>query len=193
MKAQTKKAKEEEVRRMVATLVMDVHYDDGTDVHAYFLELLQGHHAGVEKLGCGAEYFVKGLNEYRKESMYLMRHGESELTRFSWVKCVTGLPSTPLSIRTRLMRELIRPDIFEFKRSVASLACVMCASVDQPQVDHCTKPFQVIRDEYLAQREFSEDGWVEHHRANADYQVLCAPCNVRKGNGHFEPKRVLCL
>jgi hypothetical protein len=56
-----------------------------------------------------------------------------------------------------------------------SLMCVLCETVDDLQVDHETKPFSMLRDEYLAVAGAEVDiaDWQAYHRANADFQMLC--------------------
>ena len=103
-----------------------------------------------------------------------------------------------------------------------SAACMRCSRVyekgQKGTVDHMTRPYSAILDEYLATSKrpiqsfnikrvavpfhrvhqwYLDDavaaaGWRAFHDARADFQSLCTACNSRKGSGGYKRKKPMC-
>ena len=118
---------------------------------------------------------------------------------WSWVKAIEGYRFTKNV--TQAMRRAIRQQVDNYA-VLAPSECVSCGAISGLGVDHKTKAFTKIaanfRTDYphlnydLAnslngsgwelQAEQTSLAWQQYHAEQADYQILCGPCNSRKGS-----------
>ena len=115
---------------------------------------------------------------------------------WSWNKAIVGESSQ--KNLTQAMRNAINHQVSAY-RAKSSNVCSVCGGQKSLGVDHKTKPFLLIKNEFIQKNpniiysiESSGYGWSifwpelktawqRFHEAHADYQVLCSSCNSRKG------------
>lgn len=117
--------------------------------------------------------------------------------------------SIQLNLRLKCYREAIQPQILEHWESITNKKCCICKTRFSLQVDHKTKSFVTLVSEFEAfykpdkyptmercdsiqtirfKRSKSEYvkficEWQKFHRKNADFQLLCSTCNLKKQDG----------
>lgn len=117
-------------------------------------------------------------------------------TIWSWNKAIVGESS--LTNLTQAMRNSVIHQV-EIYRAKSRQVCSACGSDKNLHVDHKTKPFSLIKNEFIQKNpniihsiESRGNGWdifwpelkaawQRFHETHADYQVLCLSCNLRKG------------
>jgi hypothetical protein len=117
-------------------------------------------------------------------------------TIWSWNKAIVGESS--LKNLTQAMRNSVIHQVGIY-RATSRQVCSACGSHKNLNVDHKTKPFSLIKNEFIEKNpniihsiESRGNGWnifwpelktawQKFHEAHADYQVLCSSCNSRKG------------
>jgi len=116
---------------------------------------------------------------------------------WSWNKAITGnLNSLNLS---QAMRLAVSYQVQIFRAISLNQTCAICGCSGKLHVDHKSKPFSLIKNEFIEKHphivhsiESRGHGWriawpellvawQTFHERNADYQMLCASCNLRKG------------
>ena len=132
-------------------------------------------------------------------------------TVWSWNKAITGL-SHSVNL-TQAMRLAVTNQIQAY-RATSKQVCNFCGHDKNLSVDHKSKPFCFIRDEFIQSNPhitnsiesrgngwricFPElnHAWQKFHDASADYQMLCSSCNSIKGAGEnacrLNPQEVAC-
>ena len=173
----------------------------------FFTSLLERHPRAARKIGDGVRTFHIGHNPLNPSALQMhLTRTDDTVVEFSWIGCCTQIvPSATVRLH-QAMRCAVAEQTSAFKRH-ADLECVECAAIHLPparfHVDHKTRPFHAIRDAFLSStslappEEFSrgaantcvfnsasyeyERAWAEFHREHADFQILCAACNMRKG------------
>ena len=113
-------------------------------------------------------------------------------------RCVSGLPMTEGEKYRRVMRELIQPEIDNYKLDNTE-RCANCNSDKNLQTDH-EVPFSALRNSFisihgLAKGDFIwinnrlintdyifNNAWKKFHMDNATFQTLCKSCNIKKSN-----------
>ncbi len=123
----------------------------------------------------------------------------------SWNTCITGHKNTPEQNMIAAMRTAIVPDTMAAKQGLEN-KCAGCGDINNLEIDHknpifihIVKEFLEIYTEYGVAPEFYDEiprthqivfqekdaglknAWVSHHRSRATYQILCRPCNSKKG------------
>ena len=115
---------------------------------------------------------------------------------WSWNKAIAGESSN--TNLTQAMRNSVKHQV-EMYKATSSQACSVCGGHINLQVDHKTKPFSVIKNEFIKKNPNIihaiesrghgwyifwpelKDSWQKFHEAHADYQMLCLSCNSKKG------------
>jgi len=138
---------------------------------------------------------------------FIDEEGEKSI---GWRKCISQTSNTWLANLREVCRKEVTNQVQDYKDEnyYDGMPCPSCNTKietrKQAHVDHKTKSFKDIFSEftgsnfvnlptdfksagnhlsYIFKDEdwFIKDSWVEYHRENADYQILCASCNMRKG------------
>jgi len=131
----------------------------------------------------------------------LFKDGTEKL--ISWRDCSRRTHTKKNSI-DEAMRNAIAPHAHQYRLdNYISLKCVLCESIENPQVDHINS-FYNIKNAFFENNKIThptrfdtnmfgssvfkpddiefESLWVKHHNSTAKYQILCRNCNIRKGN-----------
>jgi len=172
----------------------------------FFADLLQNHSAYEEKCGSGIKYFIVGKNQLSPKhyEMRIKRTDDSEET-FSWIYCCEFKPRTDHLFRS--MRSAVRHHVIQFKES-HPLVCNDCKrddmSYEEYHVDHDNPSFQTLRNTFLGETKRAvptmfgrdpnihltifreedsefENEWLTYHNTHCNLQMLCGPCNLKKG------------
>lgn len=127
----------------------------------------------------------------------------------SWIKCVTKREDKPKDLLIECLRTAVKNQTQGYKDVNFNIgdACKICGKVlnstRAAQVDHKTISFKEIKEEFISQTELTvptrfydegghwpakfthqdrefENAWSAFHALKADYQILCAQCNIRK-------------
>lgn len=127
----------------------------------------------------------------------------------SWRKCVSQGRANWLADLKAVCRQEVTSQVQSFKDEnyYDGMSCPSCMKAipnrKMAHVDHKTKSFKQIFDEFTGSNfkklpkdfkpagmhigyEFKDEDWytrkiwVDYHREQADYQILCASCNIRK-------------
>jgi len=127
---------------------------------------------------------------------------------FSWKKCIGTRPVNDYRL---VLLEAMRCDVIDqtnhFRNTQKSVKCSHCGTFKDITVDHKTIPFSVLAKEFIDDwneqgnrmpMQISQDcetreryfqkhdndfslAWYIYHKDNADFQLLCRPCNSSKG------------
>lgn len=206
IKFSSKKACENYVRNEIKLIGYKNVYKVEDTVQYEFLENVLKNHPEYEiKIGAGINYFVLSSNpltgkDYQTKIIRI--DGSEEV--FSWVYCCQFKPRTNLENLTRAMREAIQNDIIAFKNQ-SHKKCQYCGTENSDfHVDHNFPPFRDLKTKFLnittipiptlftecpiyyltKFREEDKDfdiAWKKYHLDNANLQILCAKCNLKKG------------
>ena len=163
----------------------------------FLTKLISYHPESAIKIGSGIKTFTKRPNQCGY-TLFII-HPDGSESSFSYKVCF-GIKFNDLYTA---MRSSIAPFIRDFFKN-AIHKCVLCGSINNLQTDHKTIPFSTIKNMFLAKNvlpipetfsknqflnacfrqtdsEF-ESAWISFHNNNADYQVLCGPCNSKKSD-----------
>lgn len=117
---------------------------------------------------------------------------------WSWNKAIDGYNHSANVIRA--LRAAIKEQTDEYAAANPAI-CASCGSDKNTSVDHKSRSFSKIAHDFLLKNprvdcSVFNDGtglgwklsqqatlaaWLEYHKANADYQILCRSCNSKKG------------
>lgn len=175
--------------------------DSNHDYYNMFNELILQHESKEEKIGCGISYFAirKNPQNNAERSLYVCRIDGTE-TVWSYKTCI-GINKNYLN---EAMRSAIKEQIYQYKKTQEMKCCICYTTEAEFHVDHKTIPFCSIKDNFLklsneVPKTFEKDKkylnmifkeedidfkekWLEYHRQQADYQILCKSCNILKSN-----------
>lgn len=121
-------------------------------------------------------------------------------TTFSWTGAIKGTRGGDNIHGVRnAMRTAVQPQAYAYANSVETLICSLCGSEDNPSVDHVGNAFHDISSQFLEEHgmpelvnandgigwvfkdKHLEDRWIEHHKQNASFRILCRSCNSKLG------------
>jgi len=115
----------------------------------------------------------------------------------SWRKFIVR-PSQ-VSLVKAALREAVYSDTRDAFYALVPKECAVCKGLDDLTVDHVGVPFISIANDWIALRGppalkdgphglgrmiadlDTEADWIAFHASRATYQILCRPCNSRKG------------
>ena len=141
--------------------------------YQFLLEVLKRHPDPDKGQGV-LDMHTVGIPAWRFPTVILLKENVEE--DVSLLKhCIRGRGLSKHESKMKEYRELIRPQIVEFRAS-ANLECCQCGSTAELHVDHIF-PFSKIVAEYDGEISFED-----FHRERATYQILCASCNIKKSN-----------
>ena len=197
-KIATKKAIQEKIKNLNLCTIPESHTDFN-----FFKDLISLHENSQIKIGCGIKQFHIRHNTFNfKERTLWVEHMDGTEDTWGYKGC--------LDIKQNDLTAALRSAIDEFtimyKMSLQKLSCCYCNTNCSPfHTDHKTTPFSKIKDDFLKTTElpipntFQKNSifknvifldsdldflneWVLYHNKHADYQILCANCNIVKSN-----------
>lgn len=140
--------------------------------HFLFLIALIQRHPDPTKANDIIDMTTVAIDSWRWPTVSLMKPAGTE--NVSLVKkCVSGRDTTAHGKRLIEFRESIHPQILAF-RDTAKRVCVFCGETSNLHVDH-VYPFSRLVAE-------NTGDFIEYHRQNAAFQMLCAACNGKKSD-----------
>jgi len=172
----------------------------------FFENLLKNHQEYTDKMGTGIEYFYIIKNPLNKKCFHAMiQRTDGSKTDFSWLDCCKFKKRSTKEDLTKAMREAVKFDMIEFKRS-NKLICNLCnvenLPYDKYHIDHVEPSFKTLSEDFLKTKQnipttFSEckttyttifkdedkefkNEWFLYHHNNCKLQVLCSCCNFKK-------------
>ena len=175
----------------------------------FFEDLINNHSEYERKIGVGIDSFKFIKNPMNKNAMHgiIIRIDETE-EDYSWLHCCRNNKTLKIVDNSLIsaMRYAIKEDTIKFKQQQAILKCNICNAIDLPNseyhTDHINPSFREIKDNFLILHPttptifsrcmttkmniFSvsdnsfELKWFKYHRQNANYQILCKHCNLKK-------------
>jgi len=167
----------------------------------FFDELIKRHNEYELKKGLGIESFIIKQNIMNKKAFELnIVRIDNSIVDISYIHCCNLRNNNELM---RAMRYSVRKQILKF-RNKSNLICNICDSNNcEFHIDH-VKPFCILSKEFLQNKsnipnnfidckktnnpKFKEEDyqfkkeWNRFHKKNADLQVLCSKCNLKKKN-----------
>jgi hypothetical protein len=191
-------------------IIVSLGYCKVTSTHEhfnFFIDLIKNLSNYKSKIGCGVDYFHIVPNALQKKSYHinLVRKDKTEID-ISWKNAASSKWVEPADNLTNAMRVAISPDISKF-RSISKIECNECGVMDEGvtfHVDHVSPSFKDLHDNFLKNNklqlptQFDDDEffrakfkktdseftkkWLTYHRNNCELQILCMPCNCRKGS-----------
>lgn len=205
----TKKARETYTRERIASIgaKQDI---KPPDHDFYFLQDLLSNHKKHKWLqGSGVKSFNIRRNVMGKGFQTFVNRTDDTEDTFSWRKCCTQTTPSTKAMLNKAMRSTVMDHTETFKSQFERrFECTLCqARGSNPflfHADHATMPFCKIRDTFLSeigsypkrfckhptkycpvfrkQDEKFEKLWTDYHNKHAEYQILCASCNLKKGS-----------
>ena len=173
----------------------------------FLMDLVNRHPRREEKINGEVEYFLIEKNFGGHPALSFK--DINGVCSISWRKCVTGRDESWLNQLSMAFRQSIKDQIQEYKIANygPNMSCPLCGSAiedrKQAHVDHKTKSFKELFNEFTGNqkklpKEFRSLGnhlchtfkdedqildraWKQFHKKHADFQIICAKCNVRKG------------
>lgn len=128
-----------------------------------------------------------------------LKFADGSRSSISWVRCCYERGASHKQLLLVAMRTAIFQQVSRFRNE--NIGCVVCGSLDNPEVDHKTKSFKELATEFLKDRaapsnftkcpillqaaflpedyDFMES-WRSFHRYNCDLQILCKKCHIIK-------------
>ena len=169
------------------------------------LEILNKHPWKDEKEGKGIEYFIIKKNKINSRGFEInIKRLDGSIIDFSWVKCVTESFPTNEKILLQAMREAICAQTISYKKTHKKI-CKFCGENSKKQrfhVDHDNPEFRELSKtflkknkknpktfgentnthitKFLTKDKLFENKWQTFHKKNANLQILCESCNLRK-------------
>lgn len=196
-KIATQKAIQSKIKELNLCLIDETHID-----FIFFSDLISLHENREKKIGVGLKQFHIRHNaiNYNERTLFIER---IDGTEDSWsYKACLNIKQNDL---TAALRSSIESDIVFYKNS-AKRECHYCNTLLGPfHADHKSIPFSKIKDDFLnttkkphpkkfgkdnikfnvifldIDKEFEKE-WFLYHQSKADYQILCATCNIKKSN-----------
>lgn len=133
---------------------------------------------------------------------------EKEYKSISWLKCISGKKSSSLADLKAACRQAVTDQVQDYKTQnyYDDMPCPSCGETiperKQAHVDHKSKSFLSLFAEFTGRHhslptEFKslgnhlchifkdedvmiQEAWKQYHLENADFQILCASCNIKK-------------
>ena len=141
---------------------------------------------------------VRNLHHPKDTRALAVSHDEDTFEVWSWNKAIEGYNHSTNVIRA--LRSAIKEQTDQYAASNPAV-CAICGSDKNTSVDHKSRSFSKIAHEFSLKNprldcSVSNDGvgfgwqlacqatldaWLAYHKENADYQILCIPCNSKKG------------
>jgi len=195
------KAKAETYTRDLINKLKICEIDKQNENYNFFHDLLLRHNEYNNKVGVGIKSFLIKHNMFnnRAYEIYVKRIDNSECV-FSWRYCCGIVLSDNL---TRALRHSILKQILRFKNNNNKICQICNKDIGIFHVDHI-KPFSTIKNDFLKQnilnipssfRTSSENFikfkkqdkefkrlWRKYHKKEAQLQILCDKCNLKKSN-----------
>lgn len=204
----TKKEAEKYTRNYINTLGC-YEVNKGTEHFMFFKHLLKNHSDYEQKKGCGIKQFIIEINERNKDTYHMiLKRNDDTQESFSWNHCCKFLREDLNKEKynlTQAFRNAIYYQIYNYKQKQINKCCI-CEDDDKKiiyHVDHII-PFSKIKESFLNQNEmtvpnkfdkdingfvtFTDDDyefnkiWTKYHLRNAQLQILCQRCNLKKSN-----------
>jgi hypothetical protein len=196
-KIATQKAIQAKIKELNLCSIDERHFD-----FSFFCDLIFLHENRENKIGCGLKQFHIRHNamNYNERTLFVER---IDGTEESWsYKACLNIKQNDL---TAALRSAIEPQT-ELYKTFAKRECCYCNTLLGPfHTDHKTTPFSKIKDDFLKTtkkeppKKFGKDNikfnvifldidtefkneWFLYHQSVADYQILCASCNIKKSN-----------
>jgi hypothetical protein len=131
-------------------------------------------------------------NKSAMETQFLF---EGNWIAFSLNRCIVGYGKTQNAKNNKSLREMIEPQIQEFRSQNEHRVCKLCLSTSSIQVDHYLPTFHNIVQNYYTFHGLTKDtiltesqmtDFVEYHKKTCNLRYLCANCNLQtyiKGKG----------
>lgn len=177
----------------------DKHFD-------FLMELVNVHRDKAEKIGCGIKCFYFIRDFYSNKQLNIMRTDDTSIDMsYNYDKITKNDKRSDNHSLDNALRNAINNQIQEERRKKTKpFICNICNdNLSQFQIDHIY-PFLKIKQEFLQSKPkleipyvFDEgidlscvfrkedinfqDEWEKFHKLKATYQILCGPCNSRKG------------
>lgn len=133
---------------------------------------------------------------------------EKEYKSISWIKCITAKKSDSLASLKAACRQAVTDQVQEYKTEnyYDDMPCPSCGKPiserKKAHVDHKTRSFMDLFNEFTGKQDklptefrslgnhlchifkdedaIMHEAWKQYHLDNADYQILCASCNIKK-------------
>ena len=141
---------------------------------------------------------VRNLYHPKDTRTLAVSHDGDTSEVWSWNKAIEGYNHSANVIRA--LRSAIKEQTDEYANSNPAV-CVICGSDKNTSVDHKSRSFSKLAHEFTLKNprldcsvsnegvglgwklahQATLDAWLEYHKAHADYQILCVPCNSKKG------------
>ena len=141
---------------------------------------------------------VRNVHHPKDTRALAVSHDGDTFEVWSWNKAIEGYNHSANVIRA--LRSAIKEQTDQYAASNPAV-CAICGSDKNTSVDHKSRSFSKLAHEFTiknprADCSVSNDGtglrwklsqqatlvaWLEYHKANADYQILCRSCNSKKG------------
>jgi hypothetical protein len=176
--------------------------------HFEYLLSLCKRHPNSEKKLCQFEDFQLRRPALNRKGMELsILNVDGSMTEISWIKCVSGKPSTNKSKFHSALRQSVCDQIKEFRNKCEKSQCpeCECSLLDtRYHIDHYEPQFAELVDNFLALNKsiripdiynkkpltfelyfLDSDKWIgnlfeEYHLNNATLRVICEQCNLRR-------------
>jgi hypothetical protein len=168
----------------------------------FFNELIKRHSEYEVKKGLGIKNFIIKQNKMNKKAFELnITRIDDSIVDISYIHCCNLINNNLL---LRAMRYSVRKQILKFRNN-SNLTCNMCKINNDCEfhIDHI-KPFSSLSSIFLKDKlnipntfddckktnnskfkkedyEFKKE-WKRYHKKNAELQVLCSKCNLKKSN-----------
>ena len=175
----------------------------------FIMDILNNHPSKIQKIGVGINNFLLTINPTTKKgiAIFIKRIDETE-EDFSWLICTGHKKVSIHSIQLEVMRDAIKTLTIDFKMKQYELICALCGvnnlNYHQYHVDHKTKPFVIIANQFINENneimptwfehnitqgghvfhkkdKAIEQKWYDYHLHHSDFQILCHSCNSKKG------------
>ena len=169
----------------------------------FFMDLINNHPNAKDKIGCGIKKIQIQKNSLNKNALetIIVRNDDSTID-FIWLKCSTSSSNSIFDNLKAAMRQYVSIDTQNFKKKSIK-KCVFCKCIEGDfHTDHHEPSFKKLVDDFLNINPnhptnfddepktniaiFKKDDkdyadiWKEYHNNNANLQILCSDCNLRK-------------
>ena len=201
----------EQVRTKINKMYLDGELEVNRDNpnFNFIMDILNNHPSKIQKIGVGINSFLLTLNAMTKRgiAIFIKRLDDSE-EDFSWLICTGAKKISIHSLQLEVMRDAIKTLTINFKMKQNELNCALCGinslNYHQYHVDHKTKPFVIIANQFINENseimptwfghnithgghvfekkdKEIEQKWYDYHLQHSDFQILCNSCNSKKG------------
>lgn len=139
--------------------------------------LFKRHPEFTTKFGKPAKVKFSPTSE-NKSTHITIKYDDGTLDDISWNLCIH---QNRRALDIANMRKLIEHQVKKFKLSQKELSCAECNSATDIHVDHVVS-FKTLLEKFKVEHpELDDAAWISFHEKNAVLQLLCAPCNYKKG------------